>query len=229
MGGIGKNVVKNKQSIKVEKSKSQPIEYSDVDSRTTPMSDRDKDIISTGVRRYFQSSYSFQINSELRRAADEDNPNASIFNNLTVQTMDKVMKPTNKDMDVVRLADGNYLTKVLKNAGITDSALLGKLDDAASGWGRFTQSDVNIINDALQNTVINENAFMSTTYNKSLSDSAFTRRKVKIAIKVNAGTKGVFSPTGKESEFVLDRKTGYAVHSVTLGDDGRLVFNAETI
>ena len=218
-------------------------DFSDVDSHTTKMSDEDRKIVDSNYNSngYFQTWNAFEINEALRYAHDN---NVSIEDGITktgdnvekqmqtIDAMDRNMKPTNKDMNVIRLADSNYLNRVLSGAvqsGVLNQDVADRLEDFAKGFkGKISDSDLSALKSALVGGTIHENAYASCTYNLSLKDSAFTGRKIKLDMDVKAGTKGMFSPTGRESEFVLDRHSGYDVSDVYIGEDGRLVIKVST-
>ena len=62
---------------------------------------------------------------------------------------------------------------------------------------------------------------MSSTYNFSLDDSAFTGRRIALDFNVPQGTHGMFSPTGEESEFVFARNTKYEFTNVAWDNENR--------
>lgn len=220
--------------------------YSDVENRTTNISAEDiaqitKHGYATG---YFQTWNAFDINQALRISANEgipleeaitrvegnswDTPELRADTLKTIQTMDANMQRTNADMNVVRMADHNYLASIMTKTGVPEDVQT-RLLDAAGGWAKFRESDVQILRDHIVNNTIHENAFMSTTYNTTLSDSAFSGRSIKLDMNVTRGTKGMFSPTGRESEFVIDRHVGYDVSDITISADGtQLVFKTKT-
>lgn len=238
MGGNGSDDV---SIVKRNREKSNDY-YSDVDSRTTYMSDKDREQVggsSNWESRYFQSSNSFRLNRALREGAMEgdesvqDSLKAYFGRNWekqlkTVEAMDRNMRPLNKDINVVRLADEGYLASILKSFNI-DNAIKERLIDGAGSWGgSFRQSDVDELNRYLRNNdvVITEPSYMSTTYNTSLSDSAFSRRMVKLELSVKAGRKAMFSPTGEESEMVLARNTSHQPYFFYIDNKGRLTFKS---
>ena len=208
--------------------------YSDVDSRTTPMSDEDKKQVSSDFgTSYFQTSNSFTINEILRNTDNDDN----LLQNLreeytftkadkvyeTIQAMDRNMQPLNDSIKVVRLADMDYITSVLQACGV---------DISVNAFGEMRYSDVvNSINDIKNNVIgatIYEKGYMSTTYNTSLSDSAFTGRPVKLEMDVPKGAKAMFSPTGEESELVVARNSGYTVNDIRL-ENGDIVLSVKVL
>ena len=177
--------------------------YSDVDSHTTPMSDEDKEQIGFSDARYFNSSDSFTINAVLREAADNDDDidevlREHVMNSFwhdesdieklraTIDAMDRSMSPTNKDMEVTRMADSSYLNRIMSLAGVPQD-VQDSLHNALRGFTKFNQQDVDILKSYLTAGTVYESAFMSSTYNKTLSDSAFSSRSIRIDINVIKG------------------------------------------
>ena len=217
--------------------------FSDVDSRTTPISDEDKEIVGGHALsvRYFQSSDSFDINGALRNAAEFDMSieealksygwlSATKISDMlkVINTMDKNMHPLDNDINVVRMADNNYLTSLLKNVNLPQD-IKNRLDTVAFGMGTFKDSDVDALRDMITGARVIEGGYMSTTYNTSLSDAAFDFRRIKLNILATKGTHALFSPTGKESEMVLSRTTGYTIVGVRLSEDKKkLILDVRT-
>ena len=208
--------------------------YSDVDSRTTPISDNDKkQIAGDWDTRYFQSSNAFTINEILRGTGSDD----ELLQNLreeytftkadkvyeTIQVMDRNMQPLNDSIKVVRLADMDYITSVLQACGV---------NIPVNAFDEMRYSDVvNSINDIKNNVIgatIYEKGYMSTTYNTSLSDSEFKDRPVRLEMDVPKGAKAMFSPTGEESELVVARNSGYTVNDIRL-ENGDIVLSVKVL
>ena len=212
---------------------------SDVDSRTTPMSDEDKQIvggIDNWSTRYFQTATAFDINKALRSMVDKGYTIDEALSRLgksdntiegikkTIDAMDRNMYPTNKDMEVTRLAKADYAERILKDLDVSSTVI----NEVNNMWlkGGISEGGLKQIRDNAIGAKITESGFMSTTYNKSLNDSAFKDRRIRIDMKVAKGTNGMFSPTGQESEFVLARGTSYKINDVTFDNkDHRLVFH----
>ena len=206
-----------------------------MDSRTTQMSEEDKRQVGGGdwENRYFQSSNAFDINEALRVVArDGGDERAELEKRLrriksdadvqetlkTIDAMDRNMKPLNKNIRVVRLADNEYLHAVLNACGVNTNGIWGKLRDADT---------LANIKSKIVGAKIFEHGYMSTTYNLSLDDSAFRGRPVKLDMDVSKGTKAMFSPTNDESEMVLARKSGYTIKDVYTDKDGYLVLSVK--
>lgn len=196
---------------------------SNVATRTTMMSQEDAEILDGRINPppsgYFQigSNGSYTINEALR----EGNENSlSDAQKRVVATMDKNMKPLDSDIEVVRMADFDYLTSL----GISEiTADLARKGDSAR---------IERIRNMITGGTVQEKGFMSTSYEKSLKGNAFTYRPVMLNMKVKKGTKAMFSPTGKENEMVLARGTKYkitGVHAITNEAGNKLVLDVETI
>ena len=216
--------------------------YSDVDTHYTEVNPEDyKAMIPHGWETgYFQTGNAFDINNALRASAEygyslqeavelnwatEETQQAALK---TIEAMDRSMSPLNKDTKLVRMADELYLEKLMSNAGLPED-VQGRLYDATRGFTKFRQEDVDALRSAILADTVHENAFMSTTYNTSLSDSMFTDRRVRIEIDAVAGTPALYSPTGLESECVLGRDVGYGINDVQMSEDGRrLIISVET-
>ena len=222
---------------------SKNIKYSDVDTHYTEVNPEDfkhmlenDNIWHSG---YFQTSNSWKINKALREASQQGisikEAVAEEFKHRddevdealkTIEAMDRSMRPLNKDTQLIRFADANYLEKL---TGSLPEDVQGRLHDAARGFRPFLQSDVDMLRSAILADTVHENAFMSTTYNTTLSDSAFSDRHVRINIDATAGTPVLYSPTGRESECVVNRHEGYGINDVQLSDDMRtLILSVET-
>lgn len=195
---------------------------SDVSKRVTDgITAEDKKLLAGDwATRYFQSANSFRINEALREASDRGDTNAAIFSNPTVQAMDRSMRPTNADMRVLRKCDNNFLDRIMGLSGVPED-VASRLSSAAMGLGRFNQADVDVLKSKLVGGTFHENAFMSTTYNNTLSDSAFRGRRITLDISVAKGTPGLFSWTRMESEFVMARTVGQNVADIQITDGGR--------
>ena len=124
------------------------------------------------------------------------------------------MRPTDTDMSVVRLADKDFGDAVFSRLGVSTGALvaihnmkmLGKVSDTA----------MEELRSKLVGARITESSYMSTTYNTSMGDMEFSflDRPIKMEMSVKAGVRGMFNPTGDESEFVLARDTSYVIKGV---------------
>lgn len=192
---------------------------SDVRTKTTPMSDEDKEIVapsdwlSSGG--YFQTSNSFRINDKLRKAAMGGDQ--SILQDPVVQAMDRNMSPVNADFKAVRMVDDRWFDSLMKQAGMTEFS--------RSSIMRMSDDQFNWFKSQLVGGSFNENAYASMSYN--IRDNVFTHRTVQAEVTVKQGTHGMFSPTGEEAEFVLSRTSGYAIKDITR-KGGKLHFELET-
>jgi len=221
--------------------------YSDVDTHYTKINPDDfthmvhrSGIYNSG---YFQSANSWKINGALRDAvADGISVRASLELEYgdedelaeayrTIDAMDKSMLPLNKDIELVRMADNGYLENLITNGGAElDDDVRGRLMDASKGFRKFDENDVAELRRVLLGDFVREHAYMSTTYDTSLTDSEFSYRRVRINIDAKAGTPAIFSPTGMESECVLSRNVGYGINDIQVSADGRqLIISVETV
>ena len=158
------------------------------------------DIISNAAYGYIMTGGSFGINARLR----EDEP-LHTFQNAVVNRMDSAMKPLGVDANLTRYADMDYAKAVL-------------------GLQREDFRDLNTatakINKNTVGNIIQEKAFMSTSYNAN--ENAFTDRPVKMNIKAPKNTKGLYTTNHDESEIVLARNSKYVVTGARKGKWGQL-------
>lgn len=210
---------------------------SNVDTRTTPMSAEDINQVSgswsTG---YFQTATAFDINNVLRTAAEKNEdvseamanryPSKSAELMKTINAMDRNMHPTDKDMQLLRLTGDSYTEKVFNALGI-DSKITDAVHDMKfrGNLGKNQDTYIAELREKMIGARIEEPSYMSCTYNLSLTDSAFKSRRVALEIEAPRGTRGMFSPTKQESEFVMARGSSYNVTDVYFDDKSRrLVF-----
>lgn len=209
-------------------SNSNSTRYSDVDNRTTPMSDADIEQV-VDIAPYFQSSNSFTINKLLREMGDdaslEDTFSGWQSRNLvTVQTMDRNMLPLNKDINVARMAAYGYLQTIMRGAGFSND----EVRQATFG----NQDVIDKMNARLAGTVVYEKQFLSTSYNTNEFNGAFRDRPLKMNIVGKAGTHAMFNPNkdewDNESEMVFARGTGHKLVKFYYAND-KLQVNTETV
>lgn len=210
------------------KSGSNSTRYSDVDNRTTPMSDADIEQV-VDIAPYFQSSNSFTINKLLREMSD-DASLEDVFSgwqrrNLeTVRAMDRNMLPLNKDINVARMAAQGYLQTIMRGAGFSND----EVRQATFG----NQEVIDKMNARLAGTVVYEKQFLSTSYNTNEFNSAFRDRPLKMNIVGKAGTHAMFNPNkdewDNESEMVFARGTGHKLMKFYYAND-KLQVNTETV
>ena len=183
--------------------------YSDVDTKTTPMSEADIDQVVNSRRPYFQSSNSFTINQKLRDMKDGDTVE-DVFtgwhvDNLdTVRAMDRNMLPLNKDINVARMAAFEYLDIIMKSAGFSMNDVYNAIDGDREVIARM--------NAKLAGVIVYEKSYMSTSYRTNSFNGAFTDRPLKMNVTATAGTHAMFNPNPRkednESEMVFARGTG---------------------
>lgn len=213
-------------------------EYSDVDKRHTPISDEDRAILVNGSKGYFQSWNSFIINKAIRRSQKERIPLESALVQQyeeegfhtddaerrkdqalkVIESMDRSMKPLDKDVDVVRMTTNKWLRTALQKMGVYTDDLKSVATDYLHN---IVRTRIDKINETLANNdvIYYDQAFNSATYNTSLSDSAFSDRPVRIEYVGTKGTNAVFSPTDSESEVVFDRKSGLQIERIGWDSD----------
>lgn len=202
--------------------------YSDVDSRSTPMSDADIEQV-LDIAPYFQSSNSFTINKLLREMSD-DASLEEVFSgwqrrNLeTVRVMDRNMLPLNKDINVARMAAEGYLQTIMRGAGFSND----EIRQATFG----NQEVIDRMNARLAGTTVYEKQFLSTSYNTNEFNGAFINRPLKMNIVGKAGTHAMFNPNtdrdDNESEMVFARGTGHKLLKFYYAND-QLQVNTETV
>ena len=152
---------------------------------------------------YEGSSYSFRLNDALRSDGKlTDNQQQR------VDKMDNAMRPIGKDVNVVRNVDTSYMRDVL---GIS---LNGNIAD-----------QVNTANSKLKGTILQEKAYMSTSYDASRN--MFTARPVQMRIQAPSNAKGIFGTVTGESEIVFARNTKYVIRSISF--DGSKIYVDATI
>lgn len=227
MGSVGRSPKGTAQPISQGTGNSEEI-YSDVDTHTTPMSDEDiKQVSDDWHTAYFQTGNAFVINTALRKNAKEGVPIEETFRKKgkdeediqgslkTIETMDKNMRPTNKEMKLLRLTDGSYIENILINADVSNK-VIAAVDNIRFRGNLGSNQDEYLkeLNSKLSGLRIQEHGYMSCTYNLSLSDAAFKSRHIALDITAPQGTRGMFSPTGHESEFVGARGSTYDITGV---------------
>ena len=209
--------------------------YSEVDRHYTEISEEDKAILDGWVNDYgyFQTPQSWRINKALRnheqfgipldQAILDQHDSWSFLSEemqqtridkikQTIRTMDKNMKPLDKDINVVRMTTGKWLLSMLQSFGLDKDGWDSVSSDQLHNSVRPYIDELNKFlseNDA----TYYDQTFQSATYNTSLSDSAFVdwHHPVRIEYVGTKGTKAMFSPTGEESEIVFDRKSGLKI------------------
>lgn len=152
---------------------------------------------------YEGSSYSFRLNDALRTGGE-----LMDRQQYRVDKMDNAMRPIGKDLNVVRNVDTAYLNKVL---GIN---LNGNIAD-----------QVSVANNKMRGTIIQEKAYMSTSYNASRN--VFTSRPVQMRIQAPSNAKGIFGTVAGESEIVFARNTKYVIRGISF--DGNKIYVDATI
>jgi len=227
MGSVGRSPRGTAQPISQGTGNSEEI-YSDVDTRTTPMSDEDiKQVSDDWSTAYFQTGNAFAINDALRKNAkdgisieetlrkrgrDDEEIQGSLK---TIETMDRNMRPTNKEMKLLRLTDKSYIRDIFANANVSSKVATAVDNIRISGnLGANQEEYLKELNSKLSGLRIKEHGYMSCTYNLSLSDAVFMSRHIALDITAPQGTRGMFSPTGHESEFVGARGSTYDITGV---------------
>lgn len=205
--------------------------FSDVDRKYTPMSRTDRDTVGGDDwdTRYFQTSNAFDINHDLRAGKK------SRLSDPTVQAMDRNMLPTNKDMTVRRLVGETFFSSLIRGLpGMTSGETNELLKLVQFGRIRMSRDEINSlvdkVNSKLSGATFRDDGYMSTTYNLLLTDARFPERPVDLRMSIPKGTKGMFSPTGSESEFVIHRGSNHTIESIEYDFSAhRLVFNTKTV
>lgn len=167
---------------------------SDVSKRYTYMTDEDAKILTNKSFGYFQTGNSWDINECLRGEKIMTEKRLE-----TIEVLDKNMRPINKEMVVVRMADRDYT----ESLGVD-----------------LTIDSIESIKTKLIGGIVEEKGFMSTSYD--IGENVFKYREVRLVMKLPKGTKGMFSPTGQEAEFLLARGTKYKINNVI--DTGEKTF-----
>lgn len=228
--------------------KSTEMVYSDVDSRTTPISDEDKAILKNGSNGYFQTANAFMINKAIRQSQKERIPLVDALEYQyrqygystqqseekaqkalkVIDAMDRNMHPLDRDINVVRMTTNKWLRTLLQKIGAYDSELKNVSTDFLHN---IVSKRLDKINNILSKNDVTyyDQAFNSATYNLKMDDQAFNGRPVRIEYVGTKGTNAMFSPTGKESEVVFDRKSGLNIERMAWDDDKyQLVVYART-
>lgn len=202
-----------------------------VDHKVTPMPESDMAYIGRNATyRYFQNWKSFEINEALRKVADRnvslesaldstDLPTSEVEGfKKTIEIMDRNMKPIDKSMKVMRFAGKEYLTSLMDKLDFYDGHMIARLMSDGSPYDPpfINDDDVNILKEKLLGAKIMEASYMSSMYSLMGASQSIVERPIMFNLSLKKGTKGMFSPTGKESEFVLARDTTYEITDIKI-------------
>jgi 8-oxo-dGTP pyrophosphatase MutT (NUDIX family) len=144
--------------------------------------------------RYFQSGNAFLLNKALRKAPDGDLSRLSDSDKKLVETLDKNMKPSTRDIKVTRMVGDSFLRDQL---------------------GLRLDNEGNVDESSLKNAVGKVTvckSYSSTSYD--MGENVFKSRNVKLNINAPKGSKMLVSPTGEEAEILLARNTAFHVKGI---------------
>ena len=228
------NEDKKKADIEQNKKQADKLngkEVSNVETRTTSMSKTDAAHISSGPYAYFQSWKAFEVNEALRKSADEeidldealdstDIPSSDVDGfKKTIEIMDRNMQPIDESMQVARFADKYFLTSVMDKLDFYDGQMISRLMSDGTPYDPpfLDGSDVKVLKDKLLGAKITEASYMSSMYSLDDGAKSVLARPIVFKLSLSKGTKGMFSPTGKESEFVIARNSTYEITDIQIG------------